>query len=423
MRAALAEFMERYHVRKQESGCHRSPVDDTIISAIGSGKQLKLSSTDRSAMQSSVMQFVASNPVKPAASFWLRYLPLYTPAIAVLILFVVQYDNLTNVEQTNLPQAVPVEEGRSMKLAEPPKEELPTAIEQADTSEEVEEESEEWNESIVEEAENRILFFEDEPVEPDTTAPAPAKMRPTGTYKNMDTGADSKPTRHSTSTDDAAQGEPAPAAQSRGVTEQEAYGEPSAETNVEDSDKDASQAEEGGATKADSAIQFYAEPANADPIEHEGDSEMQMDTTSTADVQVNVSAPSIVSLSPAPGSTDVSLQPTLSIYFSAPVSVAQGTLQVVRSNSGQVELQLAVHAQKLADGQPLQVFVSTALTPNQTYYVLLDGSLITSESGTPFAGFSNAEWSFTTMTPAESSASSIASSEMSSEASSESADE
>ncbi|MCW3073024.1 MAG: C-terminal target protein [Flaviaesturariibacter sp.] len=109
---------------------------------------------------------------------------------------------------------------------------------------------------------------------------------------------------------------------------------------------------------------------------------------------LDLTAPTVTTLSPANGSTGVSLTPTLSITFSESIAAGTGNLVVKKASDNSVVATTAVSAATI-NGSQLSWSV-TGLQSATAYYVEVPATAITDIAGNSFAGIAGATWAFTT---------------------------
>lgn len=117
---------------------------------------------------------------------------------------------------------------------------------------------------------------------------------------------------------------------------------------------------------------------------------------------VDITAPTLLSSTPADNATGVSIDPpTLSLVFDEPVSYATGVFRMYRA-SDDVEINNRSVSGSTGSGTPnISISFENALAINTEYYVLIPAGAFEDAAGNPYAGISSTtELSFSTGAPA-----------------------
>ena len=107
----------------------------------------------------------------------------------------------------------------------------------------------------------------------------------------------------------------------------------------------------------------------------------------------------IISFTPAPGASEVALEPTLSLTFNQSIQAGTGQIRIFDFVTDALVEAVDVTS-LLITNDTLSTGLAAPLEMDTIYYVLLDGGAVEDLAGVPFAGIAdNTAWSFTTLAP------------------------
>jgi hypothetical protein len=112
---------------------------------------------------------------------------------------------------------------------------------------------------------------------------------------------------------------------------------------------------------------------------------------------LDLASPSIVSLSPANGTSDVSLNTSATITFNEPVQKVAGNIVLKKTNDNTIVQTIDINSASVIVSSTSVTFSLFGLSANTGYYIEIDNGAIEDISGNDFAGIAgNSAWAFTT---------------------------
>jgi hypothetical protein len=114
----------------------------------------------------------------------------------------------------------------------------------------------------------------------------------------------------------------------------------------------------------------------------------------------DISAPTLTSLSPLDGDTEIAVDSDLVLHFDKNIMAGSGTIALYLASNNQLVQSFDVSSEILISGNTVTITPSSSLLHMTSYYVLVDNGAIieTSSQQSPYAGISNATtWNFSTL--------------------------